>query len=174
MQTIQKKDSMERFFEDVQAALARNYAHQQSEMVKRGMKSRILQGYLPAKALLGYEQTGIRGLYRPTAFAEEVGTILGDFADGSLTLPEARRGLQTLVMDRAGIAMNRYRVCKLLSSPYYAGYLSLNGKTYLGKHTPVISIEQHESIVKKLPRALRMQKFYTVQRNSVPEKSEGN
>ena len=54
MQTIQKKDSMERFFEDVQAALARNYAHQQSEkMVKRGVKSRILQGYLPARAPRG-------------------------------------------------------------------------------------------------------------------------
>jgi site-specific DNA recombinase len=163
MQNIRHEEQVGRFLLEMQARIDHYALQQRSDEVKRGMKSRILQGYLPARAPLGYEQTGMRGLYRPTDLALRIGAILGDFADNKTTLQEAKISVKALVKKETGIAMDGLRTFKLMSNPYYAGCLSLNGKAYQGKHTAVISFEQHESIVNKLPTRFRMRKFYSTQ-----------
>jgi len=162
MKTLQKKDAMEQFIEDMQAVLARSYAQQRSEMIKRRMTNKVAKGYSMARPPLGYSQTDVKGLYKPNALGECIGSILQTFTEDKISLDESLRYLKVLMSAHEKRTPNRERVVKLMLNPYYAGFVKWNGKTYEGLHEPIITEEIHNSVVRKIP-------FW-----AFPDKSVGN
>lgn len=160
MQATLEKPAAEQFIKDLQPVFARLCAQHQSEMVKRAMKSRLLQGYLPARPPLGYERTMVTGLFRPTRLGNGMGNILRRFAHSKLTVDEAMSQLRQLIETKTDRKMTRDKLLRLMRNPYYAGMLCCQGKQYLGKHAVLVTTEQHEAILELL--------------NGLPEKSEGN
>lgn len=160
MQAIQEKPAVEQFRYHMEVLLAQSYARHHSEAVRRGMKSMVLQGYLPAQPPLGYERTMVKGLYRPTKLGNAIGTILRRLAHGKVTVDEAMSQLKLLIETKTDRKMTAEKLMRLMRNPYYAGMLCCQGKQYLGKHTLLVTTEQHEAVL----QALR----------GLPEISEGN
>lgn len=126
------------------------YAEQLSVRTRRGMKSMLLQGYLPHRPPLGYEKTMVKGLFRPTKLGLKIGEVLGELAEGELSVSKARYHIKSLVFSRTGKGFSCQQVSRLMRNPYYAGMLCCQGKQYLGKHRPLITIKQHEAILEAL------------------------
>lgn len=159
MQVVQVKTVEQEFKDRVLELIAIYDTQHRSEMVKRAMKSRVLQGYLPTRPPLGYEPTIVKGLYRPTKLGNAMGNILRRLANGNVSVTEAICQLKLLIETKTDRKMTAYKLLRLLANPYYGGMLCCQGKQYLGKHTPLVSSEQHEAILELL--------------RDLPEKSKG-
>lgn len=143
-------DTTERFMDDIQEALAREYSARQTDIVKQAMSNRCAEGYSVTRPPLGYGRTLVKGLYKPTRFGSALSTILQGLADGSVSLTDTIWILQLSSKARTSRKTTRGRVLELISDPYYAGFVSLNGKHYPGKHKPLITVEQYGAILKAL------------------------
>ena len=158
-------DPIEKFRDDLQ----RTYRQQQSEMVKRGMRSMLLDGYLPARPPLGYEKTSIKGLYAPNSLGLKIGNVLRTFANGTITHEEARLNIYAVVLEDTDKRLTRYQITDILINSYYAGLVSWDGETHDGCHQSLINIEQFDEILKRLDVYIK-----TSERSRLPETSERN
>ena len=113
--------------------------------VKRGMRSKIEQGWLPCRAPIGYrnEWEGIKGRKRilsdqPTF--ENIRTLWGHLLKNRTPLAELYRMVQSEIpvhMHGRPIAFSSF--CRIFHNPFYAGVFVWKGETYAGAHTPMIT-----------------------------------
>tara|TARA_R110000787_G_scaffold283118_1_gene395511 strand:- start:5780 stop:7273 length:1494 start_codon:yes stop_codon:yes gene_type:complete len=135
---------------DIQAVIAADYVRNLRDECIKGMEGRLKQGLFPWAAPIGYLDQGggkakipdpVRGPLVRQAF-ELYAT--GQFSFRSLRMELQRRGLTS----RSGRPITQGCFENMLSNPFYSGIVVLKrtGRTYEGKHEPLISSGLFEQV----------------------------
>jgi len=146
--------------EGVMAAAAAARRIEISEEVKRGIKRKIEVGGTNGLAPIGY-----LNVREPLPQGGEVRTVASDperapivqwayeaYATGLYSLADIAllleaRGLRSRpTARRRAQALTITRVHKLLSNPYYAGYVTHNGRVYQGRHEALITQDLFDKV----------------------------
>ena len=155
-----ENNSQGKFMLSIIFGYSKYYVDSLSENVRRGYRAKVQNGWLPGLAPLGYLND------------KEAKTVVPDVERfplirkmWKLMLTEAytpRRiweiateewGLRTVKRKRTGgkpLSLSTMYV--IFTNPFYAGVLESGGKTYPGKHTPMITIEEFEHVQRILGR----------------------
>jgi site-specific DNA recombinase len=151
--------------EGVMAAVAAGRRLEIAEEVMQGINRKLQVGGLPGRAPLGYlnirEPLPQGGEVRTVAIDETRADLIRwafeTYATGLYSLNDietllAARGLRSRGDRRnASKPLNHSSVHKLLSNPFYAGIITYRGKTYTGRHEPLISedlFDQAQAVLK--------------------------
>jgi site-specific DNA recombinase len=139
---------------DMKVAIARFYANNLSEEVKKGQKEKLAQGWMPMRAKLGYKSVGEKG--RKTHEIDEAVAPLmrqmfelystGNHSIKSILDTMTKAGLR----NEFGKKISRSRLHEMLSDPFYCGEIVWMDQTYKGKHEPIISKELFAVVQRKL------------------------
>jgi site-specific DNA recombinase len=146
--------------ENIHATFAQHFRQKNAEQTTRRMRARVMNGYWPFQAPVGYEYHSVkdrgRMLRRKEPEASVVREALEGFADGRFdTQADVMRFLQDHPLfpkDRSGIVRNQ-RVSILLRNPVYAGYIEVpkwNIALREGQHEGLISFQAFRRIQDKL------------------------
>ena len=141
----------ENFVWDMKVAVARFYANNLSEEVKKGQKEKLSQGWLPTRPPLGYKSIGEKG--HKTSVVDETKAVhvrraFELYATGQYSM---KRLIDLLYADGmrslSGKKPSKSRIEDLLANPFYYGAIPWNGEIHLnGKHEPLISKQLFEKV----------------------------
>jgi len=158
--------SHELFMWRVKVATAEYYILQLSENVKKGMKEKLAQGWLPTKPPLGYKTIGEKG-HKVHVVDEEKAPLIKkmfefyatrEYSLARLVGVMYQEGLRT----RSGVKVVKSRMADLLGDPFYAGTIRYNNTLHSGSHEPLVSRELFEGV----QRALRGKTSPRLQKHS--------
>lgn len=152
----------ERFPKEIEAIFSQSYAEQRSRAVKRGMEQMVARGYMPTRPPLGYSKTKTPGLFAPNEDGMWLKNVMAAYAKDRIDTPGAIRLVTYFLKRKYNKQPTKKQVRDVFINPYYTGYIFWNGVLYEGRHTALISLEQHWLIHHKLNHC------------DLPEKSEGN
>lgn len=141
---------------DMKVAIARFYTNNLSEEVRKGQKEKLAQGWMPMRAKLGYKTIGEVGHkihVIDEARAPHIRKMFELYATGNYSVERLshlmhKEGLRT----RDGYRLVRSRMAQLLADPYYIGKNVWGGKTFNGKHEPLISLDLFNRVQQILDR----------------------
>lgn len=148
-----------KFMLAIMFAQSKYYVDALSVNVRLGIRTKLENGWLPAKAPLGYLNDPstatiipdpdrfhlVQRLWREMAW--------GIHSPTELLLQSKAWGLGTLQRKRSGGApLCRAGIYRLFGNPFYAGVIDWKGKTYRAKHTPMISLAEYERVQDLLGR----------------------
>jgi len=130
---------------DVQAVVAADYIRNLREESLKGQRMRLQQGIYPYKAPIGYLDTGKGNLKTICPVSGPLVVELFElYSMGNHTLHTLAEYMteKGLVSFRGG-KLTKSHVEKILRNPFYTGLIHVRttGKTYQGKHEPLISTE---------------------------------
>jgi len=161
-----ENNSQGKFMLSIIFGYSKYYVDSLSENVRRGNRTKIQQGWLPSCAPIGYlnaKETKtividperfplVRRLWQHMATGNYTPRRLWEMAtkDWGLRTPKRKR--------IGGKPVSLSAVYRILSNPFYAGILELDGKTYPGKHKPMVTIEDFDHVQKILRRPGRPRK----------------
>ncbi|MCB9811264.1 recombinase family protein, partial [Candidatus Nomurabacteria bacterium] len=146
----------ENFVWDMKVAMARFYANNLSEEVKKGQIEKVKQGWLATKPPLGYKTIGDKG-HKIHVIDEEVAPYIrkmfemyatGNFSTGEL----GKRMYELGFRSRGGGRVVKSKIHKLLGDVFYYGKFVWKGKTYQGKHEPIITRDLYDKVQEKMTR----------------------
>ncbi len=126
---------------DITEALIKSFEKrqraQQSEMVRRGLRLRAEAG-LPIGTLpLGYKLRGKKVKVAEPA-ATHIRTVFRRLSDEGLLLQEAwREATRAGLVSKAGKPLSAAAFLRLVSNPFYAGYIKFGSHLYKGSHEPL-------------------------------------
>ena len=162
---------------DMKVAIARFYANNLSEEVRKGQKEKLAQGWLPTKPPLGYKTTGDKGhkihiIDEKNEKGEIVGTAVhikqmfewyasGNYSVARLQHELYKAGLRT----RSGIRLGMSRIHELLTDPFYCGKIRWKNVIYPGEHEPLITKDLFDKVQTILRRQIKNPHF--VKHNSL-------
>lgn len=143
------------FVWDMKVAVARFYTNNLSEEVKKGQKEKLAQGWSPqGEPPLGYKITGEKG-HKIHILDEERAPLVKklfelystrNYSLSALTEIIKKEGLRT----KKNKPLSRTRIHKLLSSPFYYGYILWKGNLYKGNQEPLINKALFDEVQKQL------------------------
>ncbi len=144
---------------DMKVAIARFYANNLSEEVKKGQKEKIAQGWLPTKPPLGYKTIGEKGHKTHIIdknIAPHVCKLFELYATGNYSISRLedelhKMGLRSIYRNR----ITRSRIHELLSDPFYYGKNRWKGIVTQGKHEPLISKDLFDKVQNILKRKIQ-------------------
>jgi DNA invertase Pin-like site-specific DNA recombinase len=135
------------------------YSDALSENVRRGIRNRIENGWLPNKAKIGYlndpaTKTIIADPERFPLIRELWELMLtGTYSRRRIREIMTERGLRTLPRKHeGGLPLSLSAVYKILTSPFYAGLIPWKGRLYPGKHPAVVTMDEFEVAQRILSR----------------------
>lgn len=144
---------------DIKVAMAKNYADNLSEEVRKGKKEKIEQGYYPGAAQLGYKTADSIGTKRKIQVldSEKSPFILKTFeyfATGKYSIETITKKMNEEGMrNKNGRIMTKSRMHELLRNPFYYGAFRWNNVIYEGaRHEAIISKELFERVQRTLSR----------------------
>ena len=125
-----KDDADSMMVENIHATFAQHFRQKNAEQTTRRMRARVMNGYWPFQAPVGYEYHSVkdrgRMLHRAEPAASIVQEALEGYASGRFdTQADVMRFLQDNPLfpkDASGIVRNQ-RVSIMLRNPVYAGYV---------------------------------------------------
>ncbi|MCB9326412.1 MAG: recombinase family protein [Lewinellaceae bacterium] len=126
---------------DIQAVIASDYIRNLREEAIKGLYGRLKQGIYPFSAPIGYVNNGGGQL-------KTIDPVQGPLVKKAFELYASEKyNLESLVkvMDEFGLKnMNGNLISinamsRMLNNPFYAGVLKVKGKTFAGKHEPLIT-----------------------------------
>ena len=126
------------------------YTDALSENVKRGMRTKAEQGWLPHTAPLGYLNDRVSNTIIPDP--ERFETIK-ELWRVMLLETHSVREIWQLATKHWGLRTRKHRriggkpislagIYRILTNPFYAGVLALQSRTYPGRHTPMITMDE--------------------------------
>lgn len=127
---------------DIQAVIAADYIRNLREETIKGLYGRLKQGIYPFGAPLGYQNKG-------KGKVKTIDPILGPLVRKAYELyAEYRYSLKDLcnIMFDYGLKTKKAapftpaKMSIILNNPFYAGILKVKGKTFQGKHKPLIPV----------------------------------
>jgi len=141
---------------DMKVAIARFYTNNLSEEVKKGQKAKIEAGWLPSGRKLGYKVIGETGHKTHIPDEKVFPYIKRAFELYNSSNYTISRLVATLYKEgfrsRNGKQVMKSTVHRLLSDPFYCGYIIWNGEEYEGKHKSIISETLFNEVQEKLKR----------------------
>ncbi|HZR84215.1 MAG TPA: recombinase family protein [Candidatus Binatia bacterium] len=136
------------------------YVDSLSENIRRGNRTKVERGWLPTRAPLGYLndrdtrtmlpdpdrfplvrrmwELALTGVYTPRKIWE-IATL-----EWGLTTPKRKR--------MGGGPITLSAVYKMLANAFYAGVLEWEGKTFQGRHRPIVTIDEFDRVQEILGR----------------------
>jgi site-specific DNA recombinase len=148
----QDSKSSEKFFHGIKVLMAKNYIDNLSEEARKGQQEKAEQGIWPTKAPLGYRNVlgpdGKRIIAPDPDVAPIITKIFEWYAPGHLALEEvAEKAFSIgLVYRRTGAPVPVSAIHTILHNRIYTGEFVWKGRTYKGRHTPLISIDLFERV----------------------------
>jgi site-specific DNA recombinase len=153
---------------DLQAVIAADFIRNLRDEVKKGIQGRLRQGLYPFKAPRGYlDQGGGRAKTPDPIIAPLVVAAFKLYASGQYSLAALSDGLAVRgLVSALGNPLPSTTLSKLLHNPFYVGDLVVAGKTYVGKHQPLVSRElfDHVQTVLKMRRPNKKTKHHFMYR----------
>lgn len=139
----------EKFAQDINDALSQYYSSVVAERVKRGLLNRVKNGYAITRPPLGYSKTETPGLFKVNRLGRALREILKKLASDETNIEFATMQLAlTFYSSNAGLKMwNTTKTKRLMSDPYYAGYICYKGQQYSGLHEPLITENEHKKLL---------------------------
>jgi site-specific DNA recombinase len=161
-----ENNSQGKFMLSIIFGYSKYYVDSLSENVRRGNRTKLQHGWLPNIAPLGYLNDKEA---RTMVVDDERHLLVKRMWNLMLTGAHTPRriwemateewGLRTVKRKRiGGKAPSLSAVYRMFTNPFYAGVLERDGKTYPGKHQPVVTIEQFEHVQRLLGRPGRPRK----------------
>lgn len=139
---------------DMKVAIARFYANNLSEEVRKGQKEKISQGWLPQRAKIGYVSTGEKGHIThivDESVAKSIIKMFELYSTGNYSLSELVKVMKKEgLRNERGNPVSRTRMHELLSDPFYYGKKVWMGEISDGKHQPLINKELFDAVQEKL------------------------
>jgi len=137
--------SDDKFRWDIEIVLARKYLNNLSEEVKKGLKEKIAQGWLPTKPPFGYKTIGERGhkIHIPDEkTAHLVKRAFELYATGNYSLYKLAKAMsEEGSRSSLGNKITKSRWADLFSDPFYIGKIRWKGEIYEGQQKPLVSKE---------------------------------
>lgn len=159
-----ENNSQGKFMLSIMFGQSKYYSDALSENVRRGVRTKLENGWWPTIAPLGYKndaetRTIVPDPDRFLLIKEMLETMLtGTYSVEQIWNLSRDRGLKTPIRRRSGgrpLALST--VYKTLYNPFYAGMMDWNGTWYPGKHDPMITLTQFDQIQAILGRPGRPQ-----------------
>lgn len=155
---------------DIKVAMAKNYADNLSEEVRKGKTEKIEQGFYPGAAQLGYKTVDSLGSKRKIQIIDTdkspfILKTFEQFATGMFSIEKITKKMNSEGMrNKKGRIMTKSRMHELLRNPFYYGAFRWNNKVYEGaKHKPIITKElfdRVQSVLTRKPDAKYSKHFY--------------
>lgn len=153
--TVLSKNSKshDKFIHGIKVLMAKNYIDNLSEEVKKGLKEKVLQGYYPEKAPVGYintvnaEKKKVIDINPKTA--PLVKRLFELYASGVYSLEEIRKKLYKEGLENKGKPYSKPRLLYVLKDIFYIGKFKYNGVIYDGKHAPIVDVELFNKVQTK-------------------------
>jgi len=153
---MDKQENMtatDKFNRSMRIIMNQYYSEQISEIVKRGMLHRAKSGYAVTRPPLGYSKTETPGLYKVNRYGRALRETLKKLANAETNIESVTMNIAIMLYGINTIkTWDTARTKRLLSDPYYVGYISHKGQLFKGLHEPLITEDKHEmllEIVKK-------------------------
>ena len=155
-----ENNSQGKFMLSIVFGYSKYYVDSLSENVRRGCRTKVENGWLPALAPLGYlnERTNKTIIADPERFDTIRNLwrlmLTGAYAPRRIWEIATRDwGLRTVKRKRiGGKPISLSAVYRVLSNPFYAGVLQREGKTYPGKHPAMVTLDEFERVQELLGR----------------------
>jgi DNA invertase Pin-like site-specific DNA recombinase len=138
------------------------YSDALSENVRRGIRTKIENGWLPNMAKIGYlNDPATRTIIADPARFPMIREIWELMLTGAWSPRRIRdimeeRGLRTLQRKHEGgrpLALSS--IYNMLTNPFYAGMIPWKGRLYPGKHPPVVTMDEFERVQELLGRTTK-------------------
>ncbi len=138
----------EKFMMDITIAMSQYHNKQMSEAVKRGLLHRAKNGYAISRPPFGYFTTETAGLYKVNRYGRALRETLKKLANGETNIESANMNIALMFYGLNTIkTWNTIRTKRLLSDPYYVGYISYKGQLFKGLHEPLITEDEHKKLL---------------------------
>src|SRR3989339_706153 len=136
---------------------AKYYVDNLSQNVKRGNRQKLRRGDWPNKAPFGYlNNKADKSIYLDNERAKFVTKAFQLFSTGRFTYVDIRRFfIQNKIRNISGVKPHLDKIKRILTDPFYYGYMEFNGELFAGNHRPLISkklFDQCQKIVKQHSR----------------------
>lgn len=147
--------SQDRFMWDIYVAVAKQYANNLREEVKKGVLEKLRQGWYPGtRPPVGYKHTGDKGhktqiIDQTTAPLVKLAFELydtGNYSIKSLTRELKNQGLT----NRVGKPLSKSYVYYMLKDKFYLGIMTWLGVEYRGQYEPLIDEDLFERVQARL------------------------
>ncbi len=126
--------------------IAESQRQWQAERVKENMGRTVNAGYWVSRPPFGYSPNSRTGIMRVNRKGRALRDIMKRFATSG-----SKEQFLSEMGSLLGSRYSRIRVAfSTVSNPIYRGQLAYEGKTYEGKHEPLISEAEHKTIIEKL------------------------
>lgn len=155
-----ENNSQGKFMLSIIFGYSKYYVDSLSENVRRGNRTKLQHGWLPGIAPIGYlndkESKTIIADPERFSLAQQMWQLMLTGAYSPQRIWEIATqdwGLRTLKRKRMGgslICLSA--VYKMLTNPFYAGVLRWEGKTFPGKHPPMVTIDDFDRVQQLLGR----------------------
>jgi site-specific DNA recombinase len=142
----------------VETGMANQYIRDLSKNVKRGLTSKAEKGWFPNIPPIGYLNSKTREKGAETILVDEqrfhlVRKIWDLMLTGTYSPPKVLEiasnewGLKTPPRKKlGGRPISRSHIYTMLTNDFYAGYFHYGGKTYIGKHKAMITMDEFEKV----------------------------
>jgi site-specific DNA recombinase len=133
---------------DMTIAMSQYHSKKMSEAVMRGLSHRVKNGYAISRPPFGYSTTETAGLYKVNRYGRALRETLKKLANGETNLESATINIALMFYGSNTIkTWNMIQTKRLLSDPYYAGYISYKGQLFNGLHEPLITEDEHKKLL---------------------------
>ena len=144
----------DKFWLQLEFGMAKKYVDDLSDNVKRGLKTKVANGWYPSKAPLGYWNDRENKVIKPDPQRFKIIRAMWDLMlTGSYTAPEVLRignekyGLRTKQYKTGGgnpVGMSY--IYEMFSNPFYYGAFEYWGRIYPGKHKAMVTKDEFDKV----------------------------
>jgi len=169
-----ENNSQGKFMLSIIFGYSKYYVDSLSENVRRGNRTKVELGWMPGQAPLGYlNDKGSKTIIPDPERFLLVKQIWDLMLTGAYTprkiweVATQEWGLRTVKRKRiGGKPPSLSAIYRILTNPFYAGVLEWEGKTFPGKHSPIVTVDEFDRVQKLLgrpgrPRAKEREFAYT-------------
>lgn len=140
-ESLDMKQRGGRLAADIQAVIASDFIRNLREETLKGLYGRLKQGIYPFGAPIGYLNTG-KGNVKiiDKIMGPLVRKAFEQYATGNYTLEMLVEEMQKLgLRNSKGNSIKLTGLALILHNPFYTGIMKIKGKTFQGKHEPLVS-----------------------------------
>ncbi len=129
------------------------HSEQMSNAIKRGLLNRAKNGYAVSRPPLAYSKTEMPGFFKVNRYGRALRETLKKLANGETNIESVTFNIAMIFYSSNGFkSWSTAKTKRLLSDPYYAGYISYKGQLFEGLHEPLITKEEHEKLLELLEK----------------------
>ncbi len=138
----------DKFLKSFMTSIAKIDAENRRECAKRGFLERSRAGYSIQKPPIGYMRSQTRGVFVKTKNASYLRNSIVKYLDGKLSTDSLQYAVSSLYPANKTLSNSQFK--KIVTNPYYVGYVCYNGEKYHGLHEPLLTVAEYKKLIKIL------------------------